>query len=166
MLKSIETPVTIRPAKRSDCRAICRMIEELAKHHGDVPRISEDVLREAAFGTEPWLHLMVAERFERPVAYAALQRGFNLHFGEKTLEIHHLFVAPELRGRGIGRQLITAAKDMAHKLGCTELKVSTQRTNMSAQRSYFGAGFKLRKPSTDQKFNMKLAPEAATLKAS
>jgi GNAT superfamily N-acetyltransferase len=166
MLKSIKAPVTIRPATRSDCRAICRMIEELAKHHGDVPRISEDVLRDVAFGSDPWLHLIVAERFERPVAYAGLQRSLNLHFGEKQMDIHHLFVAPELRGRGIARQLIAASKEMALEFGCAKLTVSTQTENLNAQRTYFGTGFTLRKPEKSAKFKMKLAPEAAQLLAS
>jgi GNAT superfamily N-acetyltransferase len=166
MLKSITAPVTIRPAKRSDCRAICRMIEELAKHHGDVPRISEDVLRSTVFNHDPWIHLLVAERFERPVGYAGLQRSMNIQFGTRKLDIQHLFVTPELRGRGVGRKLIEASAEMARTMGCSDISVGTETTNIAAQRAYFACGFKMKKPSNGAKFQMKLEPQPAIEMAS
>lgn len=141
MIETLEQTITIRPARRSDCRALARMIEELAKHHGDVPLISEGALRSSVFTTEPWLSILVAERGERLIGYAGLVRGFKLHFGQRTLDLHHLYIAKDMRGRGVGRQLIDAAADTATALGCRELTVSTQDTNTAAQLSYAACGF-------------------------
>ena len=136
-----EQTISVRPARRSDCRAVARMIEELAKHHGDVPLISEDALRASVFTTEPWLTILVAERDERLVGYAGLVRGFKLHFGQRTLDLHHLYIAPDMRGKGVGRQLIDAATHMARTLDCVELTVSTQSHNIAAQNTYSACGF-------------------------
>ena len=92
MIDTLERTITIRPARRSDCRAVARMIEELAKHHGDVPLISEDALRASVFTTEPWLTILVAEREDRLVGYAGLMRGFKLQFGQRTLRRTRLSV--------------------------------------------------------------------------
>lgn len=148
MIETVEQTITIRPARRSDCRAITRMIEELAKHHGDVPLVSEDALRANVFSSEPWLNILVAERGERLVGYAGLVRGFKLHFGQRTLDLHHLYIADNMRGKGVGRQLIEASKSIAKALECTELTVSTQSHNLVAQSAYAACGFvKIQNPS-------------------
>ena len=141
MIETLDKTITVRPARRSDCRALARMIEELAKHHGDVPLISEDALRASVFATEPWLTILVAQREERLVGYAGLVRGFQLHFGQRTLELHHLYIAKDMRSKGVGRQLIEASKDMARGLGCSDLTVSTQSHNVAAQKTYSACGF-------------------------
>ncbi|MBU2867972.1 GNAT family N-acetyltransferase [Pacificibacter marinus] len=154
--KTATSDITIRPARRSDCRALARMIEELAKHHGDVPLISEDALRASVFTTEPWLTILVAEREERLVGYAGLVRGFKLHFGQRTLDLHHLFIAPNMRGKGVGRQLIDASISTARALDCVELTVSTQSHNTAAQNAYSACGFAKMQNAGDAQFVMNL----------
>ncbi|MEM5475137.1 GNAT family N-acetyltransferase [Pacificibacter sp. AS14] len=156
MIETLGRTITIRPARRSDCRAVARMIEELAKHHGDVPLISEDALRASVFSTEPWLTILVAEREERLVGYAGLVRGFKLQFGQRTLDLHHLFIAPNMRGKGIGRQLIDASVNTARRLDCTELTVGTQSHNTAAQSAYAACGFAKRQSAGGVKFVMDL----------
>lgn len=153
----VEDAVTIRPARRSDCRAITRMIEELAKHHGDVPLISEDVLRTSVFSTDPWIQILVAERNERLVGYAGLVRGFHLHFGQRTMDIHHLYVTDAMRGRGVARTLIEASVARAQALGCEALTVSTQDVNTTAQDCYIACGFDAAAPNANVRFKMELS---------
>lgn len=157
MIETSDHTITIRPARRSDCRAVTRMIEELAKHHGDVPLISEDALRASVFTTEPWLTILVAEREERLVGYAGLVRGFKLHFGQRTLDLHHLYIAPNMRGKGVGRQLIDASASTARALDCVELTVGTLSQNIAAQSAYAACGFAKRQSTGSVKFVMDLS---------
>ena len=53
-------------------------------------------------------------------------------------------VAPELRGRGIGAALFSAAEEWARARGCRTLKVETQNVNVSACRFYERRGCALR----------------------
>jgi GNAT superfamily N-acetyltransferase len=160
MNETLDHTITVRPARRSDCRALARMIEALAKHHGDVPLISEDVLRASVFTTEPWLTVLVAERHERLVGYAGLVGGFKLHFGQRTLDLHHLYVASDMRGRGVGGHLIAAATEAAKALACVQLTVSTQSTNTTAQATYAACGFERRAQDTDARYEKHVSESA------
>ncbi|MGI9297256.1 MAG: GNAT family N-acetyltransferase [Gammaproteobacteria bacterium] len=50
--------------------------------------------------------------------------------------LHDLFVAPEMRGRGVGRQLILAAADAAKAEGCATMRWATAADNRAAMRLY------------------------------
>jgi ribosomal protein S18 acetylase RimI-like enzyme len=52
-------------------------------------------------------------------------------------------VAPETRGRGVGRALVHAAAGWASEKGCREMKVETQDVNVAACRFYAAMGFRL-----------------------
>ncbi len=54
-----------------------------------------------------------------------------------------LRVAPDLRGRGLGSALLTAAEACARAQGCKQLKVETQNINVAACRFYAQQGFTL-----------------------
>ena len=52
-------------------------------------------------------------------------------------------VAPELRGKGLGKALVHAAVEWARERGCREMKVETQDVNVVACRFYKAIGFRL-----------------------
>lgn len=52
-------------------------------------------------------------------------------------------VAPDARGRGIGRRLFEHAADWARRRGCTQLKAETQNVNVPACRFYAAQGCEL-----------------------
>jgi GNAT superfamily N-acetyltransferase len=54
--------------------------------------------------------------------------------------IWDLRVAPDLRGRGLGRALFAAAEAWAKAQGCRQLKVETQNVNVTACRFYARRG--------------------------
>jgi ribosomal protein S18 acetylase RimI-like enzyme len=64
-------------------------------------------------------------------------------------------VAPEARGRGVGRALVGAAVEWARERGCQEMKVETQDVNVAACRFYAAMGFRLSEivPDTYQGLN-------------
>ena len=63
-------------------------------------------------------------------------------------EIRALAVAPEARGRGVGRTLLRAVADRAGACGVRRLLLSTQATMLAAQHLYTEAGFR-RLPERD-----------------
>jgi GNAT superfamily N-acetyltransferase len=50
--------------------------------------------------------------------------------------LEDLFVAPSIRGKGLGRALIDAVYDIAVKNGCSRLYWTTDATNESARKLY------------------------------
>jgi ribosomal protein S18 acetylase RimI-like enzyme len=68
--------------------------------------------------------------------------------GPDEAEIRALAVAPEARGRGVGRVLLRAVADRARACGVRHLLLSTQMTMLAAQHLYVEAGFR-RLPERD-----------------
>lgn len=71
----------------------------------------------------------------------ALTRLAWLHSGDRGMEICHLFVRSDRRGRGVGQALIAAAKAAARAAGCVELRVGTHPDNAAAMEYYLSQGF-------------------------
>jgi len=55
--------------------------------------------------------------------------------------INNLAVRPELRGRGLGTQMLEAIVDEALRLGAESLTLEVRASNVAAQRLYARAGF-------------------------
>lgn len=56
--------------------------------------------------------------------------------------INNLAVRPELRGRGLGIQMLEAIVAEAQRLGAESLALEVRRSNIAAQRLYTRAGFR------------------------
>jgi ribosomal-protein-alanine N-acetyltransferase len=56
--------------------------------------------------------------------------------------INNLAVRPELRGRGLGIQMLEAVMAEAQRLGAESLALEVRRSNAAAQRLYLRAGFR------------------------
>ena len=68
--------------------------------------------------------------------------------GPDEAEVRALAVAPQARGRGVGRALLSAVTDRARDSGVRRLVLCTQTTMHAAQHLYTGAGFR-RMPERD-----------------
>ena len=68
-------------------------------------------------------------------------QGFSTFAARPLINIHDLAVLPDLRGQGIGRQLLEAVECKARALGCCKLTLETQENNHRARRIYQAAGF-------------------------
>lgn len=55
--------------------------------------------------------------------------------------LNDLFVVPEARGLGVGRQLMTNARDFAKSDGAKGLSLSTAHDNLTAQHLYESLGY-------------------------
>ena len=76
-----------------------------------------------------------------PVGVAVCFRGFSTFAARPLINIHDLAVAPEHRGRGVGRQLLTAVADKGRALGCCKLTLEVLENNRRARKLYEAAGF-------------------------
>lgn len=148
--------LTVRPAQWKDKTALLDMVHALAHNHGDAATLDVTTLVDLLKSEMPWMRLWVADVDGKAVGYAGLTGGMRLHFGQRTMDLHHLFVQPEHRGTGIGRALIDAAIQCAREHGCVRLTVGTQETNTKAQAAYVACGF-TPVPMTGKRFSMEVA---------
>ncbi len=81
----------------------------------------------------------LAELKGQPVAYLAT----SVHVAARHVELHKLYLAPELHGRGFGQVMLRHALAGAVALGASRLELRVNRRNLRAQRAYERAGFKI-----------------------
>lgn len=135
-------PITICPVTKPDLPAILEMAQALAAHHRDTPALTIETLKRDFLTAPTWATALVAHA-DRPVGYAVLCPLIQLQWGVRGMEMHHLFVLPNWRARGIATRLIKASIKSANRMGCAYMTVGTHPDNHNAQRLYQNAGFAL-----------------------
>lgn len=137
----------VRRVEGRDIPVVLGLVRTLAEFHDDAATITEHSLSRDALGDIPWVTLLVAEFDGQVIAYTAMSPLVQLQFAMRGMDMHHLCVAEEFRGQGVGAALITAAKEEARAQGCAYLSVGTHPDNHTAQSVYLRAGFERRDPT-------------------
>jgi GNAT superfamily N-acetyltransferase len=72
----------------------------------------------------------------RPVAGGGVKR-----LDDRTCEIKRMYVVPDARGRGVGRELLAALESLARDLGYAVARLDTGAKQPGARRMYERAGY-------------------------
>ena len=135
--------ILVREATKSDLPAVGKLLEGLI----DAMDSTEGIDAEIALKNYKHLlsdtgsHFLVAAREGTPVGFINFTvRQTILHESPSAL-IDELVVAEEHRGKGVGSQLVQAAIEKCRNLGCCEVEVSTEKTNLKARKFYKQCGF-------------------------
>jgi GNAT superfamily N-acetyltransferase len=135
--------IVIRKAKKSDLPAIKGLLAELIDAMDDTecidmqvaPKIWEHVIKDARS------HFLVATARTTPVGLIHFAIRQTLLHRSPSAMIDELVVTKEYQGKGIGKQLVLAAIERCRQLGCCEVEVSTERSNVKARKFYRKCGF-------------------------
>jgi GNAT superfamily N-acetyltransferase len=84
--------------------------------------------------------LIGARAGDRFLGYACLYWHFSSSLAAETVLMNDLYVEPDTRGKGIGRKLIEASRDVARERGAAHLEWVTAPDNHTAQRLYDSTG--------------------------
>jgi GNAT superfamily N-acetyltransferase len=131
----------IRPVRRADLPDVLTMVHALARHHDDTPTATVDTLARDLFGRNRWARGIVARLGPDLTGYAVLAPLLRAQYGQRGMDLHHLFVKDHARGQGIGRALIDAACKVAQESGASYLSVGTHPDNHAAAQTYLACGF-------------------------
>ena len=137
------TDIIIREARESDLLTIRKLTLELIEAMGNTEGIDIKLIAENCQNllSEANSHILVAE-IEGVVAgfLNFTTRKTILHRGLSGL-IDEIIIAKSYRGKGIGKQLLSSAIEKSRQLGCCEVEVSTEETNIKAREFYRQCGF-------------------------
>ena len=133
--------MTIRDAHKSDFELLRRLRDEFQQELGKPPffdepweTVAEEVEETIADGVA-----LIAEDEGTPVGYALAsvvpQTPIRGH-------LYDLYVNADVRGRGVGRELIAAVAERLKGRGVTHLSLDVALTNDSARRLYERLGFR------------------------
>lgn len=85
--------------------------------------------------------IFLAEDDSRPLGFTQLYPIFSSISAGPAWVLNDLFVAPGARKSGIGRALLERARTHGLETGARWLSLSTERTNVTAQRLYESLGW-------------------------
>jgi len=137
------TDILIREAKESDLLTIGKLTLELIEAMGNTEGIDIKLIAENCRNllSKANSYFLVAEIKGVVVGFVNLTtRKTILHRGFSGL-IDELIIAKSYRGKGIGRQLLSSAIEKSRQLGCCEVEVSTEKTNIESREFYRQCGF-------------------------
>ena len=114
----------IRPATPADVPTILRFIRELALYEREpqaVVATEADLLRDG-FGPAPRFRALIADVEGAPAGFALFFTSYSTWRGHHGIRLEDLYVAPELRGQGIGKALLARVAQIAVAEGCPRLE--------------------------------------------
>jgi GNAT superfamily N-acetyltransferase len=119
--------LSIRSATAADAAALNVLIHELAEFEHLLHETSvteEDILRDA-FGEKPKFRAVIAEWDGQPAGYAIFFEFYSTFQGRVGLFLDDIFVRPQLRKQGIGKELLAhvARIALAEKYFCMRWEV-------------------------------------------
>lgn len=98
----------IRKAEPGDIPVILSLIKELAEFEklSHLVTDSEEGLRESLFGKEKFVEVYLAEYDGNIAGQALFFKNYSTFLGKPGIYLEDLYVKPEFRGKGIGKELL------------------------------------------------------------
>ena len=123
-MPTVDTELTIRPGTPEDLPIIRRMIFGLAEYERLLHECeaTEDKLRKSLFGDPRYAECVIARIGEEPVGFALFFHNFSTFEARPGLYLEDLFVLPEHRGHGVGRELLRHLARLAVARDCARFE--------------------------------------------
>jgi GNAT superfamily N-acetyltransferase len=105
----------IEPATANDIALVLRFIKGLAEYEGlsDEVVATEEDLQKSLFGPRPDAEAVFAYHDDEPVGFAVFCQRYSTYLGRPILYLEDIFVLPEWRGSGAGRELMAYGGGLA-----------------------------------------------------
>ncbi len=112
--------LSIRPATPADVATIFDLIKQLAVYEklADMITGNTEMLYESLFGEAKSCECVVAFEAGKPIGFALYFSTFSTFLCKPGLYLEDLFVIPEARGHGYGKQLLRHLAQLALQRGC------------------------------------------------
>jgi GNAT superfamily N-acetyltransferase len=134
----------IRLATPDDLPTIAQLIRDLAEYEKLAHEVvfDEAKLRDHLFGLRPYAEVLIAEEEGKQAGFALFFHNFSSFLGQPGIYLEDLFVKPEYRGKGYGKELLGALAQLAVERGCGRLEWAVLDWNTPAIGFYESLGAK------------------------
>ena len=134
--------LSIRPARPTDAAVLHALIRGLAEYEklaAQVVGTAQDLQREL-FSERPVIEAVIAWDDESALGFALYFHNYSTFLARRGLYLEDLFVVPEARGRGIGKELIRHCARIAVQRGCGRFEWAVLDWNRPAIEFYQSIG--------------------------
>lgn len=140
-IKVKEHEFLIRQATENDVPTILRFIRELAAYENALDQVyaTEPSLQDSLFRTKS-AEVVLGEYKGQPVGFALFFHNYSTWRGKAGLYLEDLYVIPEIRGKGLGKLLLSYLAKLALDRGCPRFEWSCLDWNEPAIEFYRGLG--------------------------
>jgi len=116
--------LTIRFASENDVPLILEFIKKLAVYEKLEDQVTADIniLKSSLFGDRKVAEVILAEYKNAPVAFSLFFHNYSTFLGKSGLYIEDLFVEEDMRGKGIGKEVLAFLARLAVERGCGRLE--------------------------------------------
>jgi len=137
-----ESGLRIVTATEQDTPLILEFIRGLAAYEKLLDRLeaTEERIRETIFGAEPAASVIFALQDDRPVGFAVYYFTYSTFAGLPGLYLEDVFVKPDTRGQGIGRELLRYLARLAKQRKCWRIEWAVLHWNQPAINFYKSLG--------------------------
>ena len=134
----------IRLARPDDVSAILQMIKDLADYERSLDEVqtTEEDLQEALFAERPSVSIHVVEEQGELIGYAMWFVSFSAWVGRPGIWLVDLYVRPDQRGHGFGKQLLQTLASICVERRYGRLEWKALDWNQPAIDFYMGLGAK------------------------
>ena len=132
----------IETATETDVGLVLSLIKDLAAYE----KMSEDVvateadIRRSLFSSPPFAEALIARLGRDVVGFALFFHNFSTFLGRPGLYLEDLYIKPQWRGHGYGRQLLGALARLTVERRCGRMEWSVLDWNELAMKSYRRVG--------------------------
>ena len=132
----------IRAAEAKDIPLIVQLVRELAEYEREPGKAvaTEHDIRRDGFSGNPKFRVLIAEWDGEPSGFALFFYNYSTWLGRAGLYMEDLFVRPAVRGRGIGKALLTRLAKIAVEEGCGRFEWQVLNWNTPALEFYKSLG--------------------------
>ncbi len=134
--------LNLRPATPADVPQILQFIRDLATYEREPDAVlatEADLLRDG-FGPEKRFHCLMADYDGVPAGFALYFYNYSTWAGHAGIYLEDLYVDPALRGKGIGKSLLSGVAAIAVAEGCPSLEWSVLDWNQPSIDFYHQMG--------------------------
>ena len=133
--------INIRNANINDSATILGFIKELAEYENmsnDVVA-TEELLKQNIF-EKKLAEVIIAEFDNKPVGFALFFHNFSTFLGKGGIYLEDLYVQPAMRGKNIGKTLLSSLAKLAVERDCGRLEWSCLNWNEPSIKFYKSQG--------------------------
>jgi len=142
--ENMESKMQIRKANIDDTAVILNFIKLLADYEKLPHEVTatEELLKQTLYSEKSNAYALLGYWQSKPVCFAIYFYNFSTFKGKSGLYLEDVFVLPEMRGKGFGKQMLIELAKIAKENNCGRFEWSVLDWNEPAIKFYKSLGAK------------------------